>query len=352
MGFAVTTYPNITPVVGLLSAQADSQKELLRINSSQTTLGVNSERYNMMLEPCQVMDNTTLGYLNDISTDKNSIISLSDHTNFQTYSIYYGSSSAAESATETLFDDVLTSVEAMSNLNFIGIDVKSNTNFPVGASVTSSDGGSGIVAIEETSSVGVAFSVIIKSVSGSFGIGSTIFLGSPGVAFTTLSSLNYVGTGQIYPDNTIITYYPDLEPPNTSVDNPFGNEQLKVLVNGTKGIGVANTFYKNSLTNPSTLGGVVQSDDSISSLGTVYTFDTVSGSSVKSSVDSLISSIDSDRTNLVSFNSGSSTIKGYKKGYSVNMWSLNKSNVDIQTNISGLEAAINILNDPANGGPY
>lgn len=346
MGFAFTSYN--PPVIGLLSAQIASNQELLNLNAEQTTLGVNETRYSQFLEPCEVMDGKVIDFLNDINTDKNSIVSLGDITNFSTHPKYYQSKSVANTATQNVFGDVITSTEEMSNLNFSSLDVKSSTTFSAGSVVSSASGGSGIVAVTATSSVGVAFSVIVKSVSGSFGIGSTVYLGTPGVAFTALSSLNYVGTGKIYPDTSIITYYPDLEPANTSVQNPFEDEQFRVLNNSKKGLGVANTFYTNSLSG----GSIVYSDDSISQIGEVFAFDTVSGSSVKSSIDSLVSNIGINRSGITSYNNGSLTIKGYKKGYSVNIWSLKTSNTNLQNDINATQAAINILNDPANGGPY
>lgn len=350
MGFAVTSYQGSTPVIGLLSARINSQQELLNLNQNQTTLGVNISRYNEILEPCEALDNKLIEYIDDISTDKTSIVNLADGSNFYTHPIYYNTENNAQTATENLFDDVLTSIEVMPNLNFIGLNVNSNTTFTTGAAVTTSDGGSGTVAITRTSQIGNPFSVIIAGVAGTFGIGSTVFL--TGIAFTSISSVNYVGTGQIYPDNTIVTYYPDLEPADPTVDNPYGDLQLKVLDTPVSGLGIANTFYKNSLTDPNTLGNIVDSDDTISSLGTVYTFDTTSGSSVKTSIDNLITSIDSNRTNSSTMNGNSSTIKNLKKGYSVNIWSLEKSNDNIQSNITDLQSAIAILEDPANGGPY
>ena len=346
MGFAVTSYS--PSVVGLLSAQVASSQELLNLNSGQTTLGVNEDRYSLFLEPCEVMDDKVIDFLSDINANKTSIVNLGTISNFNTYPKYYSDTSSANSATGSVFGNTLTSTEAMSNLNFSALSITSATTFSAGIAVSSSSGGTGVVAITSTSSVGIAFSVIVKSVSGSFGIGSTVYLGTPGVAFTALSSLNYVGTGKIYLDNVIITYYPDLEPANTSVQNPFEDEQFRVLNNSRKGLGVANTFYSNSVSG----GSIVNSNDTISQLGEVFAFDTVSGSSVKSSIDSLVSNIGINRSGITSYNNGSSTIKGYKKGYSVNIWSLKTSNVNLQNDINATQAAINILNDPANGGPY
>ena len=347
MGFAVTTYS--PSVVGLLSAQVASNQELLDLNSGQTTLGVNEDRYSLFLNPCEVMDDKVIDFLSDINTDKNSIVSLGNAANFLTYPKYYATDSSAETASQTVFGNTLSTNDALPNLNFPALGVNYTGSFSIGAAITSSTGGAGVVALSTSSTVGVGFSVLVKNASGSFGIGATVYIGTPGIAYSSLSLVNYVGSGKVYPDNVIITYYPDLEPANTSVQNPFEDEQFRVLNNSRKGLGVANTFYSNSV---SAGGSIVNSNDTISQLGEVFAFDTVSGSSVKSSIDSLNVNIGINRSGITSYNNGSSTIKGYKKGYSVNIWSLKNSNVNLQNDINAKQAAIQILNDPANGGPY
>jgi hypothetical protein len=350
MGFAVTSYPNTTPLIGLFTSQVDSQKELLAINSSETTLGVNTERYNLILSPCQAMDTKVIDILDDINTDKNSITDTGDLDNYKSHAIYYPSANAANTATQTLYDGVLSSVEAYTNLNFA--IPTSATTFTAGVAVSSSGGGTGVVAITSTSAVGVAFSVMIRNVSGTFGIGQTVFVGSPGIAFSSPSSLDYVGTGQIYNDIVVESFYPNLEPPNTGVENPFTGLQANILSSSNDGLGVANTFYGNSLLNAGTLGTLVPTDTANNSLGRVYAFDTNSGSAEETTITNLISDVTSTRTGISSYNNGASTLKGHKKGFAVNMWTLNKSNSDIQSNITDLESVITILQDPANGGPY
>lgn len=351
MGFAVTTYAGTTPVVGLLSASSNSQQELLALSSINTTLGTNKDRYDQWLQPCVALDNRVITELTSINTSKSSIVTNGNSTVFEAHPKYYSTSSTAINAATTLYNGTLSTVQAANNLNFIGINVKTATNFSVGTVVSSATGGSGTVSIQNTSQIGNPFNVVVQDVTGSFGIGATVYLA--GIAFTALGSLDYVGSGQVYNDNVIVTYYPDLEPANTSVDNPFADLQLKILSNSTKGIGVANTFYPNSLENASNPNGnFVDSDDSINSIGRVYAFNTISGSTQKSNIDNLIVSVTSGRSGITSYNNGSSTIKGYKKGASVNIWSLEKTDVDIQATINTNNAAIGILKDPANGGPY
>lgn len=351
MGFAVTSYAGETPVVGLVSASSNSQRELLALPSNDTTLGTNKNRYELFLQPCVAIDNTVLSILNPINSSKTDIVSNGNSTVFEAHPKYYSTPSTAINAATTLYNGTLSTVQAANNLNFIGINVKTATNFSVGAVVSSSTGGSGTVSIQNTSQIGNPFNVIVQDVTGSFGVGATVYLA--GIAFTTLGSLDYVGSGRLYNDNVIITYYPDLEPANTSVENPFVDLQLKILSNSTKGIGVANTFYPNSLENASNPNGdFVDSDDSINPIGRVYAFDTASGSSQNNNISNLITSISNNRSGIASYNAASTLIKGRKKGYSVNIWSLEKSDAEAQLSIDANDALIIALENPANGGPY
>lgn len=349
MGFAVTSYPNTTPLVGLFSSQVRSQKELLAVNSSETTLGIQTYRYNQILEPCRAIDQIVSNYLDNINSSKSIILSTADGDNFYNHEQYYASSAAAESATQSLFEGVISIYETCTNLIFTPSSVKTTPSFSVGTAVSSASGGTGVVVIERTPTVGVGFSVILRNVDGVFGIGATVYVGPhPGVAFTDLSSTNFVGSAELYDDVVIQSFYENLEPPNVSVDNCFIPSTAIIMTNSNLGLGVANTFYQNSLEG----GDIVHSTTTNNSTGRVFTFDVTSGSSEKSTIDSEISSITSNRTNLTSPNNNASTLKGYKKGYSVNMWTLNKSNSDIQSNITDLESVITILEDPSNGGPY
>lgn len=347
MGFAVTSYPNTTPLVGLFSSQVKSQKDLLAVNSGQTTLGIQTYRYNQILEPCRAIDQIVVGHLDNINSDKSTIVSTADGDNFYDHEQYYASSAAAQAATETLFNGVISIYETCTNLIFTAASVKTTPSFSVGTAVSSASGGTGIVVIERTPSVGVGFSVILRNVNGSFGVGATVYVGNPGVAFTDLGSSNFVGSAEIYDDIVIQSYYENLEPPDVSVDNCFIPSTTIILTNANRGQGVANTFYQNSLEG----GSIVHSTTANNSKGRVFTFDVTSGSSEKSTIDSEIATITSSRTSLTTPNNSSSTLKGYKKGYSVNQWTLQKTSNSNQQ-ISDLESAISILEDTQYGGPY
>jgi hypothetical protein len=353
MGFAVTSYEGYTPVVGLLNAQVESKTTLLQLNGSQTTLGINTFRYEQFKQPCTVMDNVVINKMAGINTNKDDIVTLGQYSNFVTYPKYYASSGDADTAVTTQFNTVLTTKEVYHNLNFTGVAVTVSQSISAGTAISSFSGATGVVAVNATATVGTALSVLVRNVSGNFGIGQTVYFGvQPGIAYSGGPSfVNYVGTGGIRNDNTIVTFYPDLEPPNTTVGSPFRNYQAKLLVTNMSGLGAANTFYSNSLS-PNVIGSIVDCDDVIPVKGTVFAFNTVSGAAVKTQIDSEITEIGTQRTGITSYANSSSTIKGYKKGYASNIWALSKSNSKVQNSITDLNAAITILQDPAFGGPY
>jgi len=355
MGFAVTEYAGYTPVIGLLNAQVVSKTQLLQLNGNQTTLGINSFRYEQFKQPCTAMDTSVIGFMNTINTAKDSIQSAGNSSNFLTYPKFYPTTGDAQTAVTQQFETQLSTVEVYHNLNWVGTAVTGAVSVSPGTAVSSSTGATGVVAFSATSQIGIAYSVIVKSVSGNFGVGGTVYLGTvpgAGLAMTTPSFINYVGTGGVYDDNTIVTFYPDLEPPNISVGSPFSNLQLKILNNSMKGLGVANTFWPNSLTGLNVYGSFVDCDDPIVKTGDVYAFNTVSGVTVKNTINSLIVDVTANRTGITSYANSSSVIKGYKRGYASNMWAMTKTNSKVTTSVADLEAAIIILSDPAFGGPY
>ncbi len=349
MGFAVTSYPNTTPLVGLFSSQIKSEKDLLAINSGETTLGINTFRYDQMFAPTQAIDQITFSNISDVNTAKGTILSTADGTNFYNHEQYYGSSSDAQTATQNLFNDAITFNETCTNLKFLAANVSSTPTFSVGIAVSSTSGGTGIVAISRTPTLNTDFSVVIHTVSGTFVPGQIIFVGAhPGVAFTDLSSVDFVGSAQLYNDVVIETFYPNLEPPNMGVENPFSPIEFNILDSSNRGLGVANTFYSNSLSG----GSIVNSDTTNNSTGRVFVFDVSSGASEKSTIDAQLTNISISRSSLTTPNNNASTLKGHKKGFSVNRWTLGKSTSQMNQNITDLESLVSILENSAYGGPY
>ncbi len=352
-GFAITSYDGLTPAIGVLSAQSESISEFQNpsIVAPKTTLEVNQDRYNLFLKPVQNIDDQLVKKLDSINNDKQIIADTATHSYWLSNKQTYGSESAARSAAESLFGDTLTSSEGMTRL--VMAPTLTGGSVAAGIALTQINGASGTVAITQSYSGGSAFEIIVKSVSGAFGIGSVF--GPVGV-ITNCTSTDFVGTGQIYDDNVILTYYPNLEPANTGTENPLQPENLIPLTGSNEGLGVANTFYKNSLTSPGSgpvpsedlPSGVVHTTSSApSSKGTVFAY---SGSN--STVDNQISDINTKRNDLDDPNASSNVIKGDKKGYATNVWMISKSDSNLAQRQTDIATAVQILQDPTYGGPY
>ena len=346
-GFAVTSYEGLTPAVGILSAQTQSIDELNNpsIVAPKTTFEVNQDRYNMFLEPCQNIDTEIVNKLSDITTDKSSLVNGSSHDVWLGNKQTYGSENAAKNAAETVFGDTLTESEGMTRLLMIAPSVSGTVSAGVG--LTQENGAAGTVQITQSYSAGSPFEIIVRSVSGAFGIGSVY---SPVGVITDCSSTDFVGTGRIYPDNVILTFYPNLEPPNDGTDNPLAPEQLPPLSSGNNGVGAANTFYRNSLTNPGSgpNSGLVYSTSSINDIGYVY----VNGNGQTGTISNLISNIGTKRNELADPNNAVNVIKGDKKGYATNVFMLTRTNTQLSNRQANLRTAVGILEDPQYGGPY
>ena len=250
MGFAVTDYSENgdTPLIGLLRARKQSNTDQLNLSLGDTTLGVNSDRYDKVLVPSKVIDEKIDNALHDVGTDlEGQIVSIFDgkkrvQTNadadvFNTAQKFYQSESAAKDAVTAIFQHsgdgtttILSSADAGKSLLFSANNVSSffssgGTGFTlnVGSEITQPGVGvTAIVAIQtsRSQSDSGSFRVIVKPETiGTFtaGVGNTIFIspsgGTPGTAFTDLSSpIEYVGMGSVYRDDVIVHEYPKLEP--------------------------------------------------------------------------------------------------------------------------------------------
>ena len=350
-GFAITSYDGLTPAVGVLSAQSASISELQNpsIQAPKTTLEVNQDRYNLFLKPVKNIDDQIVKKLDSINNDKQIIVDTATHAYWLSNKQTYGSESAARSGAESLFGDTLTSSEGMTRLLMIAPNVSGTIS--AGAAVTQVNGADGTVAVTQSYSFGSPFEIIVRSVSGAFGIGSVY---GPAGVITDCSSTDFVGTGQLYDDNVILTFYPNLEPADTGTDNPLQPEELIPLTGSNEGMGVANTFYKNSLTSggpvnsPNLPNGIVHTTSNApSSKGTVFAYN---GSN--STVNNQISDISTKRSELADPNNSSDVIKNDKKGYATNVWMISKSDSDLSQRQANIQTAIGILEDPTYGGPY
>jgi len=384
MGFGITTY-NIGEgkgkAIGLLQAENSSLTQSLNYTEEQTTLGVNSFRYNLFLDPAKAIDNAIVTtFETPLNSKKGSIAGIGNVSSFESHPKYYSSVSAALAAVETMYgapgytgvsggteygDGVVSERATYVNLNISGIEIDIDTaarigSISAGTSITQDGGASGVLVLARTAQVGVDTNLLLKDWTGTFsiGLGATVYVA--GVAFTSNSLTNYAGIGTMYKDIIISERFPNLEPPNPSSDNPSGNPQYNILSGSTNGVGAALTFHPNCINGA--YDDFVYSDDTLPVLGTVLAFDGTSNSSGLSSITSLraeikslrgINSSDSNnRTGISSFVGAGSTVRTRKTGFARNMWSLERSKVQGATQISNNNTAISILSDPAFGGPY
>lgn len=384
MGFGITTY-NIGEgkgkAIGLLQAENSSLTQSLNYTEEQTTLGVNSFRYSLFLEPAKVIDNAIISkFETPLNSKKSSIAGIGNISTFESHPKYYSSIGDALAAVETMYgapgytgvsggteygDGVVSERATYVNLNISGAEIDITTaarigSISAGTSVSQFGGASGVLVLARTAQVGVDTNLLLKEWTGTFstGTGTTVFIA--GIAFTNNSITNYAGIGTMYKDIIITETFPNLEPPNASSNNPKGNPQYKILSGSTNGIGAGLTFHPNCVNGA--YDDFVYSDDTLPVIGTVLAFDGASNSSGLSSITSLraeikslrgINSSDSNvRTGIASYVGAGSTVKSRKSSFAVNMWSLERSKVQGASQISNNNTAISILSDPAFGGPY
>lgn len=382
MGFGITTY-NIGEgkgkAIGLLQAENSSLTQSLNYTEEQTTLGVNSFRYKLFLDPAKAIDNAIVTtFETPLNSKKSSIAGIGDISTFESHPKYYSSISGALAAVETMYgapgytgvsggteygDGVVSERATYVNLNIAGseidIDIASRIgSISVGAVITQPGGASGVLVLPRTAQVGVDVNLLLKDWTGTFGVGATVYVA--GAAFTTNSLTNYAGIGTMYKDVIISEKFPNLEPPNPSANNPSGNPQYNILSGSTNGIGAGLTFHPNCIN--AAYDDFVYSDDTLPVIGTVLAFDGASNSSGLSSITSLraeikslrgINSSDSNvRTGITSFVGAGSTVRTKKTNFARNMWSLEYTKKQGSSQISNNNTAISILSDPAFGGPY
>jgi len=384
MGFGITTY-NIGEgkgkAIGLLQAENSSLSQSLNFTEEQTTLGVNSFRYKLFLDPAKAIDNAIITtFETPLNSKKSSIAGIGDISTFESHPKYYSSISGALAAVETMYgapgytgvsggteygDGVVSERATYVNLNIAGsaidIDIASRIgSISVGAVITQSGGASGVLVLARTAQVGVDVNLLLKEWTGTFSAGAATTVFVAGIAFTNNSLTNYAGIGTMYKDIIISERFPNLEPPNPSANNPTGNVQYDILSGSTNGIGAGLTFHPNCIN--AAYDDFVYSDDTLPVLGTVLAFDGVSNSSGLSNITSLraeikslrgINSSDSNvRTGIASFVGAGSTVRTKKTGFARNIWSLEYTKKQGAAQISNNNTAISILSDPAFGGPY
>ena len=344
-GFAITTYD--PEAVGILSARLFSLETAADSGNNNITLGVNSDRYQAFLAPSQSIDNLGITTINIINDRKTGISTVGGDDTFYGAQEVYATEAAATGAVSTIYGDVVSSV-----------GVASAIRFPVNAIFVS-----GRYLVQENTG---AFGQIMATQSATnraliIGIGQTGFnttdtcrtgvstiFGDNSTIVGVPNEVALVGFGNIWQDVSVIYRYPNLEPVDTSVSNPYAGGTSSILVTGNAGQGIANTFYPNAVDGSNIVSGA-------NFIGTVFTFDTSSDVAAATSITNMSNEITGQaglRTDVDSFTNTSNIIKPYKNDFAVNVWSLSKVNADRQTEIADLNTAITILSDPQYGGPY
>lgn len=399
MGFAVTDYSanGDTPLIGLLRARKQSNTDQLNLSLGDTTLGVNSDRYDKVLVPSKVIDEKIDDALHDsgLRSPDRDIVSVRKgkervQTNanadvFNTAQKFYQSESAAKDAVTAIFQHsgdgtttILSSADAGKSLLFSANNVSSffssgGTGFTlnVGSEITQPGvGATAIVAIQtsRSQSDSGSFRIIVKPETiGTFtaGVGNTIFIspsgGTPGTAFTDLSSpIEYVGMGSVYRDDVIVHEYPKLEPVDSSADTPFDGEEFNLISsisNSNLGVGVGNTFYRNGSDDssiPSFNEEVSWGSGKIPSfIGDVFAYDpSAIDSSYTDEISAGLATVKYWREQVDTLIPNANTLKGMKKDFAVNVWSLSKSESKMAADNANIDSLITILENEEYGGPY
>ena len=353
MGFGVTSYS--PPAVGILSANVAALRQSEDIQN-QSNAAVYQFRYDAFKKATVAIDANKLldDYIDPINELKVDIQDEGKKSVFTTYPKYYSSSALAESAVVSIYGISLSDRQALYNL--VGLSPAVGTiaeGSSVGTFDASNDPITGTVEFQENSSGVGNINVTLSSIDGVPVVGKNMNVVVGVTSYTVaITDITYVGKGQIYDDIIVISYYPDMEPPDGSSDNPYADNEQIILDSNNEGVGVSNTYYKNSLESDSYGDFVPHLSESLPLIGDVYAFDTSSNSSGASRISDDVNEVGTTRVGIDSYVDGSTTVKGMKKDYSLSLWSDARSSQNNLDLIAGYEAAISVLEDPSMGGPF
>lgn len=358
MPFGVTTYSGkgqYGGAVGLLQAANLSLSQNFETQTNMDTLGINSFRYNLFQQPSEVIDSKIQSdFLNPIKDRKNTIITLGGVQVAANNMEYYGSTSAAFSALESLYgnassnDGVISSRHSISSLVWTGAGNTAGINVSAGTAVSTGgiSGGSGVALFSVSASIGEAARVDIVDVSGNISAGTSFFVdGTEQSAGAT--SLEFAAHGTVYQDEVIVLNYPRLHPPDPSALNPLSDIQFKILpVNGQNGAGSGQTYYRNSI--QGSYGSFPNCDDTFpTQLGNVYTV-SVNQTNIASNRSQINVLRGADATaGIQSFVGAGSTVKNARQEYAINQWSLVRNSVNTQSKINSNNSIVSILENIA-----
>ena len=361
MPFGVTTYQDreagqYSGAVGLLQAENNSLRQNFETSVKMDTLGINSFRYDLYKQPVEIIDQKIQSvYLNPIKDKKNNIISLGGLAEAENNMEYFGSSSAAISALETLYgapsenDGVISTRQTITSLVWTGAGNTAGINVSAGAAISTggAEGGGGVALFDVSAAIGQAARVDVQDVTGNVSAGTTFYVNGTAQSGGA-TSREFAASGEVYEEVVIVTYYPSLHPPDAGAANPLFNPQFKILpVNGTDGLGSGQTYYRNSI--QGSYGSFPDCNDSSFPvlLNDVYTVTTNATAIANDRAD-----IDALRgtditTGIQSYVGAGSTLKNTRQEFAINQWSLVKNGQQTQAKINANDAAIAILKNSA-----
>jgi len=175
---------------------------------------------------------------------------------------------------------------------------------------------------------------VYNSVSnGVIAIGATNIGTNVGLATTAI-----VGFGTVFADTLVAYQYPNLENGNYTTDNPIESPSNVSVISSNAGIGKTTTFTQNNGT----------------SLGNVFAITGGGGSCTgwASSITSLINEIATLRSGIATYATAVNSVKNYKHAQQLDYWSLNKVVNLTNAQIDANKIILDVLNNPAYGGPY
>tara|TARA_R110001606_G_scaffold28835_1_gene90741 strand:- start:3020 stop:4084 length:1065 start_codon:yes stop_codon:yes gene_type:complete len=350
MAFGVTSYTD--GAVGILSATVVSIDQGLTGISANNSLRTQEYRYNLYLGPSQNIDNKTVTTFLDPSTAKKTeILGIGNVSTFDAASIFYVSESAAKSAAGSLYglsseistDGVISDTDSYLSASMVN---PSSGTYTAGDAVIDGEGAAvGTVAITRSLTLsGLAYTGLlqIEDWANTISIGTTLI--ASGIT-TIVTSINYIGVGKVYKDVVAVSNFPNLEPPNTGVDNPLSGLTDVALTSSNAGQGVGNTFYANGcVTN--TYADYVNVQGGVPYMGNVLAFDTTADPTSASQIATLRADVGVLRTGITSYVSAAVSVKDMKYDASLNVWVLTKTTPILEQQKTGINNAINVLEDP------
>jgi hypothetical protein len=343
MSFGVTTYDNAAQ--GIIKANIESLDQSIAGQSSYNTRDIQKYRYDLFQGPSAKIDQKILDSLGPSNTKKGEVNTIGSISNFLSCPAYYPSESDAENAAQTIFG---TAAEAgstglLSNVKTyfaVGVTTIGPLNLNEGDTVTDGSGENfGTNAWSVTISGSGIYAVKDWNKDSAVSIGSTLNVGSN---TTTVESIQYVGVGEIYQDMVAVSAYPNLEPPNSGASSPFTGSQTLPLSGGNLGNGIGNTSYPNGIIG-GTFGNLADIQGGIPKIGDALAFDISACPTQAGDISAARGEIGGLRGETQSSSDSATTIKGLKKQYAVNIWSLEKSAADNQATKIQLQSAIGIL---------